>query len=1030
MHDDRVLAERRITRELAERIVPLVHAEVLPLAIEAGANPDDLAPFTAGDRWGPPWSTTWFRITGEIPDSWVPLRATRRVEAVIDLGFHPDGAGFQCEGLVVDDELQPVQGIHPRRTGFVLPAEPGPFELVVEAAANPAFVQFRPSPLGDPATLSNEHPGLYRMRRADLALVDTEAEALAHDLDVLDGVMRALPLDDPRRTRIRRTITDALDALATLADRTHRTGTHGTGPGSGAAIRQARRIAHRALGLPARASAHRIVAAGHAHIDTAWLWPMHETMHKCTRTFASAVRLMDDRPEYRFVCSQAQQYAWIEDQHPELFARITEKVAAGQWVPVGGSWVEPDMNLPSGESLVRQIVFGQHYFEDRFGVRCTEMWIPDVFGYPATLPQVFAAGGMRRFVTQKLSWNKQNRFPHHTFWWEGLDGTRVLTHFPPVDTYNAEITPTECAHASANFAEHAWSDWSLMPFGHGDGGGGPTREMLERATRLADVDGAPRVEVGTPAQFFDHVEREVLHGADPPVWRGELYFETHRGTLTSQWRTKAGNRQCERLLREVELWAATLGLPAGVDHLWREVLTLQFHDILPGSSIAWVHDDAEATHRRVAEELERRIAALVDDLVPVAPTLTNPASLPRDEVVIVPTGPGAPSGHGPRQAIDDHTQAFRCVVPGCSVAAAEAFPIDDRVVVTERSMMNRHLAVRWDDAGNLTSVIDLAHARELLPEGELGAVLELAADHPVEYDAWDVEAWTVDAGHSITAADRIAVLADGPLVGMVRVERSVGPSSFGVTYTLRAGSPRLDIDIGVDWQHREHLLSMVFPLDVRTDTASCDVQFGVVRRPTHASTSWDAAKFEVCAHRFVDLSEPGFGVTVLNDGPGYGHGLLAGGVRVSLVRAAGYPDPDADRGDYATRLAIFPHGSGLDEVTAEAERFTRPVRLVTGAAATAPAPIVSVVGHDGDAAPGVELDAVKPADDGSGDLVVRLHEHTGDRRRITVGCPGRPIVAASTCNLLEEPQRGLEVGDGIAVLTLHPFQLTTLRLGF
>ena len=301
---------------------------------------------------------------------------------------------------------------------------------------------------------------------------------------------------------------------------------------------------------------------GHAHIDTAWLWPLAETVRKCTRTFASAVALMDAEPDYRFSCSQAQQYAWIAEREPELFARITDKVAAGQWIPVGGMWVEPDMNLPSGESIVRQIVHGQRFFESHFGRRCDEVWIPDVFGYPAGLPQVFAAGGMSRFVTQKLSWNRTNRFPHSTFWWEGIDGTRVLTHFPPVDTYNAEITPAELAYSVGRFAEHEWSGWSLMPFGYGDGGGGPTREMVERLRRLADLDGMPQVEQGAPADFFDAVDAEIAAGAPVPVWRGELYFETHRGTLTSQLRTKVGNRRCERLLREAELWMVTAGPPA------------------------------------------------------------------------------------------------------------------------------------------------------------------------------------------------------------------------------------------------------------------------------------------------------------------------------------------------------------------------------------------------------------------------------------------------------------------------------------
>jgi alpha-mannosidase len=354
------------------------------------------------------------------------------------------------------------------------------------------------------------------------------------------------------------------------------------------------------------------------------------------------------------------------------------------------------------------------------------------------------------------------------------------------------------------------------------------------------------------------------------------------------------------------------------------------------------------------------------------------------------------------------------------MAPAVALPVDDHVVVTDRSMTNHHLAVRWDDAGNLTSVIDVDHAREILPERAMAAVLELAIDHPVEYDAWDLEAWTPSSATPITTADAITVSDSGPLIGTVRVDRSFGESTATVTYSLRAGSPRLDIHIDVDWHEQEHLLSMVFPLDVRADNATCDVQFGSVRRPTHPTTSWDAARFEVCAHRFVDIAEPEFGVAILNNGR-YGHGVFDGQVRVSLLRAARYPDPDADQGRHVVDLALYPHGSGLADVVREAERLNTPVRAVSGSATEIATPVVSLTGA------GVEIDAIKLADDASGDLVVRLHEACGDRRHAMVRADRR-ILAASRCNLLEEPTSGLEVGDGIAVLTLRPFELVTLRL--
>jgi alpha-mannosidase len=1009
VHDDRELLERRIEREIWERALPLAHPDVRPLTIEAGPDPDHLEPFTARSKWGAPWGTTWFRFTGDVPAAW----SGQRVEAIIDLGFHPDAAGFQCEGLVVDGAglRRPLQGIHPRRTAYPLDGVAGPVSILLEAASNPSFPGYRPSAFGSLDT-AGERP-LYTFRRAALVLVDPEAEALVHDLEVLDGVMRTAV--DPRRARIRAAVVDALDRLPDVV--------------------AARRAVAPALAHDAGDTGrHRAVAIGHAHIDTAWLWPMRETVRKCTRTFASAVALMDDHPGFRFCASSAQHYVWIEEQHPDLFERIRERVDRGQWIPVGGMWVEADMNLPAGESLVRQIVQGQRYFEQRFGRRCTEVWIPDVFGYPAGLPQVFAQGGMHRFVTQKLSWNQQNRFPHHTFWWEGLDGTRVLTHFPPVDTYNAEITPAELDHVARSFRDHAWSSDSLMPFGHGDGGGGPTREMLERATRLARLDDRVTLEIDTPATVFERIEHAAAAGAPVPVWRGELYFEMHRGTLTSQIRTKTANRRCERLLVEAELWAATLGRRADVDELWRSVLTQQFHDILPGSSIAWVHDDAERVLGEVEADLETRIAALLGELAVVGPFVANPGDAAVDEVVPVAlddAGLADIVGEGPSQPLADGTTAVRVTVPPLGVAALAAGPVDDRVVLSDTSMTNGQLAVRWDNRGNVTSIIDLAHARELVPEGAVAAALELAVDHPVEFDAWDLESWTRAGGRSLTGPGdvEVEIVDRGPLVGRVRVTRRFGPSQAVVTHELRAGSPQLLVHVELEWHHAEHLLSMAFPLDVRADTAACDVQFGVVDRPTHPSSPWDAAKYEVCAHRFVDVAEPAFGVAVLNDGR-YGHGVFDGAVRVSLARGARYPDPDADQGHHAVTLAVLPHGPGRSEVRDAAARLNRPIRLVPGSSVGArppSAPVVRVSDTEGGPARGVEVDAVKLADDDTGDLVVRLHEAAGDRTRITVAATER-IAAAWRCNLLEEAETGEEVGDGVVSLTLRPFQLVTLRL--
>lgn len=1022
VHDDREIAERRIARELWDRVMPLVHTERIALSIEAGPSPGEVKPFEAGTDWGAPWETTWFRLTGCVPDEWLSRDGDSRVEAIVDLGFTLVQAGFQAEGLVVerhgDGSHRPVHGIHPLRTHHVIADPTAPVDLLVEAASNPTFPQFAPSSQGLLDTASGDP--LYRFRTADLVLVDVETEALVHDLDVLDDTMRSSASDDPERTKLRRTLIDALGAMPDIA--------------------AARRVLAPLLSPSATAGTrrHRIVATGHAHIDTAWLWPMRETIRKCTRTFSSAVELMDIDPTYRFTCSQAQQYAWIEERHPELFERISEKVRAGQWLPVGGMWVEADMNLPSGESLARQIVHGQRYFTEKFGSPSREVWIPDVFGYPAGLPQLFRAGGMDRFVTQKLSWNKQNRFPHHTFRWEGLDGSSVLTHFPPVDTYNAQITPGEIAHSVRSFKEHAWSDVSLMPFGHGDGGGGPTREMLERAHRMATTDPDVLLEIGSADDFFTAVEREEVRGADVPVWRGELYFEMHRGTLTSQLRTKLGNRACERALAHAELWEASLGGSVvddsvmSLDDAWKLVLTQQFHDILPGTSIAWVHREAEETFDRVLSQVLERSSATVAQLAPGPVAIANPSGVAHTGITIQSIADGEIGAGGATQTMADGEVAVAVDVPAFGVVALEPREVTDRVVVTDCSMTNGQLAVRWNKHGDITSIIDIASRREIVPTGRLAAGIELGRDQPVEYDAWDLESWTRRESRPVTGGV-VAIEADGPLVGRVRVARSFGPSTLNATYELRAESRQLEIHLEIDWHHDEHLLSMAFPLDVRADTAACDVQFGVTHRPTHPSSPWDAAKFEVCAHRYVSVAEPSFGVAVMNSGR-YGHAIFDGSIRISLARAAKYPDPDADHGHHEVSLAIRPHDGDLAVVRSAAEAFNNPLEIIVGPVdpgraddGGGAAPVIEIVGADDEPALGIEVDAIKLADDGSGHLIVRAHEAVGDRTRMTLRARSR-IGAAWRCDLMEERQRGEEVGDGVVSLTLRPFELVTLRL--
>jgi alpha-mannosidase len=598
MHDDRKLIEGRVDRVLRERIRPAVYPASVPARIEVWEAPGepvpvaeglaaDYRPAAVGDMWGPPWGTVWMRVSAEVPKEW----AGQTVEAVIDLGFQDRSPGFQAEGLVYTPDGAAIKGLNPRnqwvRVGT--PVTGGEqVTLYVEAASNPEIGGnwFQPTPMGLKET-AGDRP-LYRIERVDLAIFDTEVWELAADVEVLSQLMHELPEGSARRWEILRALGRALDAID-LQD------VNATASAGRAQLAEV-------LAKPANASAHRISAVGHAHIDSAWLWPLRETVRKVARTASNVTALMDEHPEFVFAMSSAQQLAWIKEHRPEVFAKVAKKVAAGQFVPVGGMWVESDTNMPGSEAMARQFVHGKRFFLDEFGIETEEVWLPDSFGYSGALPQIVLASGSRWFLTQKISWNQTNKFPHHTFWWEGHDGTRVFTHFPPADTYNSEILGRELAHAERNFQEKGSATVSLVPFGHGDGGGGPTREMLARAARLSDLEGSPRVTIEPPREFFTKAEGEYPNA---PVWVGELYLEYHRGTYTSQAKTKQGNRHSEHLLREAELWAATAALRLGaaypydaLDRLWKRVLLNQFHDILPGSSIAWVHAEAERTYGR------------------------------------------------------------------------------------------------------------------------------------------------------------------------------------------------------------------------------------------------------------------------------------------------------------------------------------------------------------------------------------------------------------------------------------------------
>ncbi|MFK0282918.1 alpha-mannosidase [Streptomyces sp. NPDC090499] len=999
MHDDRSLVEVRLRRVLDERIRPAVYPESVPLDVAVWHAPGEPVPvdeglaaepepIAVGARWGAPWGTSWFRVTGTVPEEW----AGRTVEALLDLGFDENMPGFQCEGLVYRPDGTPVKGLNPRnqwvRVGA--PAEGGEqVRLHVEAASNPVILDyhpFRPTWLGDKDTAGHEPQ--YTLTRMDLAVFDETVWQLVVDLEVLGELMAELPADAQRRHEILRAVERALDAVD-LQDV------------NGTAARACSCLAE-VLAAPAVPSAHRISAVGHAHIDSAWLWPLRETVRKVARTTANMTALIEDEPDFVFAMSQAQQWAWVKEHRPEVWARVKKAVAEGRFVPAGGMWVESDTNMPGSEAMARQFVHGKRFFLDEFGIENDEAWLPDTFGFAAGLPQIIRAAGSTRLLTQKISWSQTNRFPHHTFQWEGIDGTRIFTHFPPVDTYNCSMKGGELAHAARNFKDKGRARHSLAPTGWGDGGGGTTREMVAKAARVRDLEGSPTVVWETPEQFFAKAEADY---PDPPVWVGELYLELHRATLTSQAKTKQGNRRSEHLLREAELWAATAAVRTGfpypyedLDRIWKTVLLHQFHDILPGSSIAWVHREARATYQRIAAELTG----------------------------IIDAAQRALAGEGDRPLLFNAAPHSRGGVPAGGAAQEQR---SGEVTVSDRPegghvLANGLLRIEIDARGLVVSAYDLDADRETIAPGTAANLLQLHPDFPNMWDAWDVDAFYRNAVTDLTQTDELTAVAEG-----VRVVRSFGSSRVTQVLSLPPGERRLLIDTEVDWHETEKFLKLAFPLDVHAERYASETQFGHFHRPTHTNTSWEAAKFEACNHRFVHLDEPGWGVALVNDST-YGHDVTRSvrtdgdrgtttTVRASLLRAPRFPDPETDQGIHRFRHALVP-GADIANAVREGWRINLPERRLTGASDVAP--LVTV---DNDA---VVITAVKLADDGTGDVVVRFHEAHGGRARASLTA-GFEVADVTATDLLERPLPDTpeQVGNSVG-LRLRPFELVTLRL--
>jgi alpha-mannosidase len=798
-----------------------------------------------------------------------------------------------------------------------------------------------------------------------------------------------------------------------------------------------------------------IVATGHAHIDAAWLWTLDQARRKAGRTFHTVLRLMEQFPEYHFTQSQPQLYDYVRQDHPELFEAIKQRVAEGRWEPTGGTWVEMDCNISGPESLARQFLLGRSFFREHFGpdAESPVLWLPDVFGYCWALPQLIKQAGLDFFMTIKIGWNQYNRLPYDSFWWQGLDGTRVLTHFVctpdagrAVSTYNGQATPEEILGTWTTFQQKETQRELLTAFGYGDGGGGPTREMLENLREMAAFPATPRVRQASVGEFFRNLE--ATSGDRLPTWNGELYLEYHRGTYTTQSRNKRANRKSEFLLHDAE-FLATLAALLDADYPypahtlrqgWELVCLNQFHDIIPGSSIGPVYVESLEQYADIEEDA----TAVLDTALTVITAnlggdllVANPTSFARDDLAFWP-GQLAPGQCLQRE--DGALVSSQAAVNGTWIAAGALAPFsvtplslanadvpmsETGLLVTPTLLENAHLRVELNEAGDITRIYDKANQREVLPPGAIANQFQVFEDRPISPDAWDIDIFFDDKMWTADPATSVQVVEAGALRATLEVRRRVLHSEYVQRISLAFNSPRLDFDTSIDWRERCILLKVAFPVEVLSPLATYEIQWGSVQRPTHRNTSWDWARFEVCAQKWVDLSEGDYGVSLLNDCK-YGHDIQDNVMRISLLRGTTVPDPEADLGEQRFVCSLLPHAGPWGEATvAAAYALNDPLivaegRRSRGAERNSQFALVSVDRRN------IVVETVKQAEDGNG-VIVRFYECQRQRGPVTLTA-GFDLAQAWHTNLLEENQTALEPRGNSVTLDVKPYEIVTLRL--
>lgn len=990
--------DEKSMRDIAYQIQQLethIYTPVKALTVEGVITPEPVPfsqrrqgtahTFRLGESWGELWDCAWVNVRGVVPE------AVRGGEVVMlfDCGGEAlvvDADGAPRQGLTnVDSTFEPSLG-KAGKVVFPLGAVEE-VDLWIELACNDLFGAL--------------HSGV--LAQAHIATGNAALRDLYYDAWVLNDLLTCLDKTSARFKRVLVCLSEALNGLNIHDAR------------SVAVCRQALAVELAKKGGDPTIS---VVGIGHAHMDLAWLWPIRETKRKGARTFATALELLARYPDYYFGASQPQLFQWLKADYPLLYARVQQQVKQGRLEIQGDMWVEADTNVPSGESLVRQFLYGRQFFQQEFGQTTQMLWLPDVFGYNANLPQIMKKSGIDYFMTQKLSWNEHNAFPHHTFIWQGIDGSSVLAHMLPEETYNGPAAPRSIQRIETAYHEAGVCDRALMLFGIGDGGGGPGEEHLERLKRIKNLSGIAPVSQGNAIDFFHHIanDREKY-----PRYCGELYLEKHQGTLTTQARNKRFNRKLENALRELEFTASRQVLyqqaeypAAQLREIWQEVLLYQFHDILPGSSIARVYDESVARYETLLEQVEQLTASFLDALHQQigarrgAFVIHNLSGFPREEWLYLADKPVcvAVPAFGYR-VLDD--------------VAAMALP---DLTASPQRLENDLLRVDFNELGHIASLVDKQVGRSLLQPGTVGN--QLAVYDDICGNCWDIDITYRQRPPEYFQLMETTAYRDGA-AAVVEQHYGYGNSRLTQKIRLQPGSKRLTFQTQVEWHEREKMLRTAFAVNVLSERVSCDIQFGKISRSARVNNVYDAAQFEVCAHKWIDYSQPDYGVALLNDSK-YGHYAKDGVLDLNLLRSQHYPGTNADAGEHQFTYALFPHCGDevVGEVNREAWMLNNPLRVCVSEGSQTPTSLDISAPFITCASSHICLETVKKAE-AQPALVLRAYEFDGCQTTTEIHVPGG-VTRCYLANLMEERGEEVAVVNGCVTLTFTPFEIKTLLL--